>query len=113
MMQQPNAAEGSALAPQVVEHLAQTIVELGGRVPAILLLETLRPLSFVGSQLLLAIAPLAGSGNAIHMALHRYALLLEDRRNVDALLHCLETCRQAPPGMTASPVDARPDEEKA
>lgn len=71
---------------------ALSLTERGLATPAILLLELLKPLSFVGSQLLVAADPLleAFVGNAGR----RYARLLEDRRNIDRLLQALET-RQA------------------
>ena len=67
---------------------ALSLTERGLATPAILLLELLKPLSFLGSQLLIVADPLLEAlvGNAGR----RYARLLEDRRNVDRLLQALE-----------------------
>jgi hypothetical protein len=53
----------------------------------------MRPLAFVGSQVLLVIEPLAGP-SAQGRSLRRYAEWLQDRRNVDRLLQRIEAHSQ-------------------
>jgi hypothetical protein len=74
-----------------IQSLALAILRRGLTVPAIVLLELLQPLSFVGSQILLVAAPLFGVFGD-HAGRH-YAWLLADRRNVTQLLEALERQR--------------------
>ncbi len=78
-----------------VESLASWLQEAGLNGPAYLLLQGLRPLSFVGGQGLLFLQPLlpferwrAASG--------RLAGVLEDRSRLEALLRTLEARLQSP-----------------
>ena len=77
-------------AAAAVDRLARFIVRFGFTTPAILTLESLRPLSFVGSQMMHLLSPsitafLTGpEWDAI-------AHLLEDRRGLDYLLERIET----------------------
>ena len=72
-----------------VDRLAGWIVRLGMTVPALLAIETVRPLSFVGSQLMVMLSP---SITALFTAPEWDALssLLEDRRGIDFLLDRIE-----------------------
>lgn len=74
-----------------LEALALSIAQRGWCTPAIVILEMLKPLGFVGSQLLLLGEPLLGPGTRV--ASRRYATLLEDRDNVEQLLALLESHR--------------------
>jgi hypothetical protein len=89
---QRHIAEGAAspASQGIVEDLAQAITTRGWNAPATLLLELLRPLAFVGSQLLLVVEPLAGRG-AQARSMRRYSQWLQDRRNIDLLLQRIET----------------------
>jgi hypothetical protein len=99
-------AEGASSASQdMAEELAQAIITRGWNAPATLLLEMMRPLSFVGSQLLLVIEPLAGP-SAQGRSMRRYAEWLQDRRNVDLLLQRIEAHHQG----TASDAAAREED---
>jgi hypothetical protein len=83
----------SPTSQDMAEDLAQAIITRGWNAPATLLLEMMRPLAFVGSQLLLVIEPLAGP-SAQGRSMRRYAEWLQDRRNVDLLLQRIETHSQ-------------------
>ena len=84
-----------------IHALASSIIRRGLATPAIVLLELLRPLSFIGSQILLVaepiLSPIFGDVG------QRYAGLLEDRQNIARLLEVLEaqstpsTRRHKPP----------------
>lgn len=89
---QVNQSREKAMAtpPGEIEELAQRINQAGLNTPARLLLGAGRPLSFVGSQFLLALEPLAGLGFGKEEAVGRYSRLLEDRANLDNLLAQLE-----------------------
>lgn len=76
--------------PSEIEELAQRINNAGLNTPARLLLGAGRPLSFVGSQFLLALQPIAGLSFGKDEAVGRYSRLLEDRANIDSLLAQLE-----------------------
>ncbi len=71
-----------------IHILASSIAGRGLATPAIVFLELLEPLSFVGSQLLWVLDPLLNA--LVGDAGRRYARLLEDRRNVSELLGALE-----------------------
>lgn len=93
-------AEGSkVVAPDPeIEELALRIEQAGLSGPARLLLVGGRPVSFVGSQFLLLLQPLAQIGFGEQNRLGRYSRLLENRANLDSLLarlEKLEAARQA------------------
>lgn len=73
-----------------VEAMAAWLDETGWAVPAYLLLQSLRPLSFVGGQGLLFLQPLLPFARA-RSAMGRLAELLSDRSRLEALLVALET----------------------
>ncbi|MFQ6059205.1 MAG: hypothetical protein ACE5MB_10050 [Anaerolineae bacterium] len=77
---------------ELIEGLARKIAHLGLTTPAILFLEAHKPLSFLGSQALLFSQPLLGFLLGDKEA-QDYALLLEDRENVERLLRSLEQLR--------------------
>jgi hypothetical protein len=85
----PSAEQAAA-----AETVARFVVRTGLVVPAILALESLRPLSFVGSQFMHVLSPSvtamlpAGSWDAL-------ATLLEDRRGLDYLLARIESLDEA------------------
>ncbi|MBI2845869.1 MAG: hypothetical protein HYX86_04920 [Chloroflexi bacterium] len=60
--------------------LAQRIKELGLAEPALLFLEGHRPLSFLGSQVLIFASPFLGE------VAHKYAALLEDPSALQSLI---------------------------
>lgn len=67
-----------------LENLAAWVFGRGLSAPAIVLLEIIKPLSFVSSQLLLILDPLIGKVG------RQYAWLLEDRQNIEQLQKMLE-----------------------
>ena len=77
---------------ELIEGLVRGVNEWGMVVPALLLLEAHKPLSFLTSQFLLlsqpALEPFLGG------IVREYALLLEDRENVETILSCLEGLRR-------------------
>ena len=80
-----------------VERLVQLIERFRVSVPAILYLESMRPLAFVGSQLMHVMAPVAG-GLFPFGQWDEVARLLEDRRGIDYVLRAIEgKCQSANP----------------
>jgi hypothetical protein len=76
---------------QQIEHLATSIAERNLVMPAILALELLKPLGFLGSQAWLLVEPLFGPrGRELG---RQYATLLEDREAVERLICSLEGMR--------------------
>lgn len=73
----------------LLEKLAQWIVRRNLTTPAILFLETGKPLNFLGSQLLIAFSPFVQAffkGEKYH----KLALILEKDENVELLLQLIE-----------------------
>lgn len=77
---------------ELIEGLVRRVNEWDVVVPAILFLEAHKPLSFLASQFLLlfqpALEPFLGG------VVREYALLLEDRENVETILSYLEGLRR-------------------
>jgi len=87
---------GDARREELIDQLVQTISRHGLRVPAIWLLEVHRPLSFLGGQALLFSQPVL----AVFWddaTVRDYALLLEERKNIDCLLERLERVPRVAP----------------
>jgi hypothetical protein len=73
----------------LLEKLAQWIVRRSLTTPAIIFLETGKPLNFLGSQLLLAFSPFIQAffkGEQYH----KIALILEKDENVELLIQFIE-----------------------
>ena len=73
----------------LLEKLAQWIVRRNLTTPAVLFLETGKPLNFLGSQLLIAFSPFVQAffkGEQYH----KIALILEKDENVELLLQLIE-----------------------
>ncbi|MGB9724429.1 MAG: hypothetical protein ACPL7G_11120 [Chloroflexia bacterium] len=73
-----------------VEVMAARLEEIGWAGPAYLLLQSLRPLSFLGGQGLLFLQPFLPFARA-RSVVGRLAELLSDRSRLEALLAALET----------------------
>lgn len=73
---------------ELIEKLAQFIVEHKMETPAILFLETLKPLSFVGSTFAMVyVTPFL---DIYGLNINRYAMLFQKRENVERLLQRIE-----------------------
>jgi hypothetical protein len=78
-------------ADYLIDKLANWIISHKLETPAILLLESVRPLSFIGSQMWLMYGvPLLGMVVDEHES-SEYGLLFEDRENLEALIRKIET----------------------
>ena len=81
---------------QLIDRLAQWITARGLAAPAVLFLEASKPLSTVGSQVLLLAQPVLGAiGPTLGLfdddrIVAEYADLLEDPANIDRILESLE-----------------------
>ena len=84
--------EGHKLSEEDVvflERLAKWVVQRRMSAPALLFLESVKPLNFVGSQFMFFFEPIVkifvgGKGYT------RFAQLMENRDNVEAFLQCIE-----------------------
>jgi hypothetical protein len=85
---------------EILDRLASWVVAKRMTAPAILFLESHRPLSFVGSQAMIAASPivhifepflkgLMGPGFE-HAAYKRFAVMMEDRESVERLVIAIE-----------------------
>ena len=87
---------------QIVDRLAAKVVEWKMAVPAVIFLETMKPLNYVGSQVLVFFAPIATTiFNAADYA--ELTSLMETRGNIEILLKRIEQKEE----------DARPSRRKA
>ena len=77
-------------AEYLIDKLARWIVKHGLETPAVMFLESMKPLSFIGSQMWLMYAvPMLGIVVDEHES-SEFGLLFEDRRNVEALIRRVE-----------------------
>jgi len=74
---------------QLLDDLTRRIEKMGMTAPAILFLETYKPLAFLGAQLLWFAQPFLSLGFK-EADLRDLALLIEDRAGVEELLDRLE-----------------------
>ena len=72
-----------------IDRLAHFVVRFGMTVPAIVMLESMRPLSYVGSQWMLVLSPAITSLFALP-EWDALSELLEEREGVDVLLDRIE-----------------------
>ncbi len=90
---------------EILDRLASWVVAKRMTAPAIIFLESHRPLSFVGSQAMIAAGPIAhffepflqhliGPGYE-HAVYKRFAGLMEDRDNVERMIIAIERENQA------------------
>ena len=77
---------------ELIESLVSRLDAWGMAAPALMFLEANKPLSFLGSQMILLSQPVLGLIWEDSL-LRDYALLLEDRDNVERLLCHLEGSR--------------------
>ena len=75
---------------ELIEGITQRVEEWGLAVPATFFFELIKPLSFVGGQMLLLARPLLGDG------VQEYALLLEERSSIERILTQLGRQRADP-----------------
>ena len=82
------------LQDQAVERVARLTVRFGLAVPAILFLESMKPMSLVGSQAMLALSPFV---NVLASRAEWDALqaLLEDRRGIEVVIRRIEETASA------------------
>ncbi len=74
---------------EILSRIAQKVVDLKLAPVAIVMLESSKPLSFVGSQLMVFLQPVVTSIFPFHQY-DEVAALLEDRANVEALIQRIE-----------------------
>jgi len=74
---------------ELLEAVAGRIVRMRLAVPAVFFLESTKPLSFLGSQLLVFLQPFVQAFLSTG-AYERFAHLMEDRKNVEALIRRVE-----------------------
>jgi hypothetical protein len=74
---------------EILTKIAQKVVDLKLTPVAIVMLESSKPLSFVGSQLMVFMQPVVTSIFPFHQY-DEVAALLEDRANVEALIQRIE-----------------------
>jgi hypothetical protein len=74
---------------RLLQRAAEAVVRRRLEVPAVLLLELHRPLTFLGSQTLVLFTPLLGPALGAEN-LQKMTKLLEDRENLDRLIDRIE-----------------------
>lgn len=74
---------------ELLDKLAKKVVEYRMTVPAIMFLETVKPLSYIGSQTMVFFEPMVKA--VFNVAEYdEFRIILEDRRNVEELLVRIE-----------------------
>ena len=106
--EEPLSPEDQALIDRMAEWIAARSLET----PAVLFLESLRPLSFVGSQALIFLGPFA------HVLFRtpdydRLARLLERRENLELLVRAVESAADAREDARRAAKQARQTSRKA
>ncbi|HEX7076965.1 MAG TPA: hypothetical protein VF363_00950 [Candidatus Eisenbacteria bacterium] len=89
---EPAAPPTGALTPEderLFERLAELVIRYRMTVPAILFLESVKPLSFVGSQAMYFFEPMVRALFPVP-EYERFAALMERRENMEALLVTIE-----------------------
>ena len=90
---------------EILDRLAAKVVEWKMSVPAILFLESVKPLNFVGSQVLVFFSPIANSLFTIK-DYDELTTLLEQRGSIELLLKRIEALEA---GVAAPSAPARPE----
>ena len=75
---------------QLLTAVARRVAQYRMEVPAVLFLESVRPMNFVGSQAMIFFAPLVQALFPMPQY-ERFAKLLEDRENLERLARLIET----------------------
>ena len=74
---------------ELLDKLAKKVIEYRMTVPAIMFLETVKPLSYIGSQTMVFFEPMVKA--VFNVAEYdEFRIILEDRRNVEELLVRIE-----------------------
>lgn len=92
---------------RLLDSAARAVVRRRLEVPAVLLLELNRPLTYLGSQALVLFTPLLGAAVGVE-TLQKLAKLLEDRENLDRLIDRIETLAGATPPPVPGALDDPP-----
>jgi len=112
----PVLAKGHAdLTPEdraLLERVASRIVELRLEVPAILTLETGRPLSVLAGQTMHFFEPMIGAFLAIQ-DYRRFALMIERRETIEVLLRLIESHAETAHAQRKAEAAARKAERKS
>lgn len=74
---------------KLIDAVAARVVRMGLAVPAIFFLESTKPLSYIGSQVLVFLEPFVKSVLTV-ASYDRFVALLEDRKNIEKLLRRIE-----------------------
>jgi len=75
---------------EFINKIAKKIVELKLSVPAIFFLESIKPISFIGSQALVFFRPIVLAAFNIPNAYDIFIRIMEDRENVEKLIQKIE-----------------------
>ena len=75
--------------PAVMDAIARKIARIGMTAPAIFFIEMNRPLSFIGSQLMIFLEPFIMAFFDTRKY-RQFALLMEDRKNIDKFLDLID-----------------------
>jgi hypothetical protein len=73
----------------LIDRIAQRVVEMGMSVPAVIFLEMTKPLSFVGSQVMVFFGPFVQAFFTIK-DYYRFTEMVEDRINIEYLMQRIE-----------------------
>jgi hypothetical protein len=112
----PDSAASEMSDEELIDAVAKRVVRMGLAVPAVFFLESTKPLSFVGSQVLVFLQPFVEAFLTIRNY-QRFAALMEDRENIERLIQRVEAldeeARAAEKQARAEKKQARRERRKA
>ena len=79
---------------EIIDRLAVKVVEWQMSVPAVLFLESVKPLNYVGSQILVFFSPIVNTVFTVP-DYNEFVALMEERGNVEVLLKRIEAKEEA------------------
>lgn len=94
---------------EILERVAERVVRMRMAVPAILFLESSKPLSFVGSQFLVFMEPFVKTFFTATLY-DRFATLMEDREQYERLIRTIERLEAERPEREAASQKAGKDD---
>lgn len=89
-IQKPGSVPLTPRQEEILERLASKVVEWRMAVPAVLFLESVKPLNYVGSQVLVFFAPIVNTVFTIK-DYDEFVALMEERGSIELLLKRIES----------------------
>jgi len=89
-IKKPGSVELTPRQEEIIERLACKVIEWKMSVPAVLFLESMKPLNYVGSQILVFFSPIVNTIFTVR-DYDEFVALMEQRESVEVLLRRIES----------------------